>query len=74
MIDDNQELINAQEVALYCLRHERNNRLKQTDWVAGEDVPQSIKDRWFPYRQALRDITENYTSLDDVVWPTKPSS
>jgi hypothetical protein len=24
------------------------------------------------YRQALRDITETYTSLDDVVWPTKP--
>lgn len=25
------------------------------------------------YRQALRDITNTYTSLDDVVWPTKPS-
>ena len=24
------------------------------------------------YRQALRDITDSYTSLDDVVWPTKP--
>jgi len=24
------------------------------------------------YRQALRDITETYTSLDDVVWPVKP--
>ncbi len=24
------------------------------------------------YRQSLRDITTTYTSLDDVVWPTKP--
>jgi len=24
------------------------------------------------YRQALRDITETYTSLDDVVWPVMP--
>ena len=46
--------------------------IKETDWVAGEDVPQSIKDNWYPYRQALRDITESYSSLDDVVWPTKP--
>jgi len=25
------------------------------------------------YRQALRDITETYTSLEDVVWPTPPA-
>ena len=24
------------------------------------------------YRQALRDITKTYKSLDDVKWPTKP--
>jgi len=24
------------------------------------------------YRQALRDITDSYASLDDVVWPVKP--
>jgi len=24
------------------------------------------------YRQALRDITDSATSLEDVVWPTKP--
>jgi len=24
------------------------------------------------YRQALRDITNTYSSLDDVVWPEKP--
>ena len=54
------------------LREERNYRLTQTDWVNGGDVPQATKDAWYPYRQALRDITDTYTSLDDVVWPTKP--
>jgi hypothetical protein len=24
------------------------------------------------YRQALRNITENYSSLENVVWPVKP--
>lgn len=54
------------------LRDERNLRLKETDWVSGEDVPQNIKDVWFPYRQALRDITETHTSLENVIWPEKP--
>ena len=57
---------------LYYIRKERNIRIAETDWVSGEDVPQAIKDIWFPYRQALRDITDTYTSLEDVVWPTKP--
>lgn len=25
------------------------------------------------YREALRNITDNYTSLEDVVWPIKPA-
>lgn len=54
------------------LRLERNRLLQETDWVAGDDVPQSLKDLYSIYRQALRDITNTYSSLDDVVWPTKP--
>jgi hypothetical protein len=56
----------------FHLRLQRDIKLKETDWVSGEDVPQSIKDMYFPYRQALRDITDTYSSLADVVWPTKP--
>tara|TARA_B000000557_G_scaffold258255_1_gene252465 strand:+ start:1418 stop:1756 length:339 start_codon:yes stop_codon:yes gene_type:complete len=54
------------------LRGKRDELLKETDWVGGTDVPQSLKDTWETYRQQLRDITSNYTSLDDVVWPEKP--
>lgn len=53
------------------IRTDRDKLLKETDWVSGEDVPQSIKDAWFPYRQSLRDITTT-PNPDDVVWPTKP--
>lgn len=54
------------------VRDTRDQLLKETDWVSGEDVPQSIKDLYFPYRQELRDITSTYASPDDVVFPTKP--
>ena len=53
------------------VREYRDLQLKETDWVSGEDVPQAIKDVWFPYRQTLRDIT-SIENPDDVVWPTKP--
>ena len=53
------------------VREYRDLELKETDWVSGEDVPQAIKDVWFPYRQTLRDIT-SIENPDDVVWPTKP--
>ena len=55
---------------LKALRAERDRKLAETDWTALGDVTQSAE--MATYRQALRDITESYTSLDDVVWPTKP--
>tara|TARA_B110000503_G_C7051337_1_gene372460 strand:- start:42 stop:374 length:333 start_codon:yes stop_codon:yes gene_type:complete len=54
------------------LRDVRNVLLLETDWVSGTDVTESLKTKWNPYRQDLRDITNTYTSLEDVVWPTKP--
>ena len=55
---------------LAALRAERNHRLAETDYLALSDNTLSAK--MTTYRQALRDITNSYTSLDDVVWPTKP--
>jgi hypothetical protein len=53
------------------LRLERNQRLANTDWWASSDLTMTNEQR--EYRQALRDITETYTSLDDVVWPEVPN-
>ena len=63
------ELTNAEPLRL--LRTERNRLLAETDYWNASDTP-DMSDEQIAYRQALRDITETYTSLDDVVWPTKP--
>jgi hypothetical protein len=55
---------------LKLLREERDRRIAQTDWWASSDL--TMTEEQTAYRQALRDITETYSSLDDVVWPTKP--
>ena len=63
------ELVAAEPMRL--LRAERNQRLANTDWWASSDL--TMTEAQTAYRQALRDITETYTSLDDVVWPEKPN-
>lgn len=56
--------------SLQDLRRVRDFLLAETDWWASSDLTMTAEQT--AYRQALRDITETYTSLDDVVWPTKP--
>lgn len=58
------------EFWLNDLRAERNRRIAETDWWALDDRTMTTEQA--AYRQALRDITDTYSSLDTVVWPTKP--
>ncbi len=51
------------------IRRERNNLLGDTDWWAVQDRTMSQAER--DYRQALRDITDQPTFPDSVVWPTE---
>jgi len=66
------EVIAAEPLNL--MREIRNIKLAETDWVVtmhkelGTNIPTAMK----TYRQALRDITDGATSLDDVTWPEKP--
>ena len=62
------ELNNGEPLKL--LRQERNRRLAETDWWGASDLTMTTDQE--NYRQALRDITNHYTDLDTVVWPTKP--
>ena len=55
---------------LDILREKRDAKLAETDWWASSDL--TMTSAQTTYRQALRDITDNATSLDDVTWPTKP--
>ena len=60
------------------LREKRNELLKDSDWTQLQDVQnsfdESTKNKWVVYRQALRDIVEEYskneiTNIDQVNWP-----
>ena len=62
------ELVAAEPMRL--LREERDRLIAETDWWASSDL--TMTSAQTTYRQALRDITDNATSLDDVTWPTKP--
>ena len=69
-------VFNSEKFISY-VRSERDNKLWLSDWTQVLDSPLSDTDKaeWATYRQALRDVPENYssaTSIDDVVWPTKP--
>jgi len=55
---------------LKALRAERDRLIAATDWWASSDL--TMTDAQTAYRQALRDITDDATSLDDVTWPTAP--
>jgi hypothetical protein len=53
------------------IRAERNAKLAATDWTQGADTPQAIKDKYAPYRQALRDVPAQSGFPNTVVWPTQ---
>lgn len=52
------------------LRQKRNEKLAETDWWVLPD--RTPTEEQLSYRQALRDITNTYSSLHNVVWPEKP--
>ena len=69
------ELVAAEP--LNQVREVRNAKLAETDWVVIKEREEggSVSNfaDWKTYRQALRDITKTYKSLDTVKWPTAPS-
>ncbi len=54
------------------VRGERNEKLAATDWTQAADVPQSIKDSYASYRQALRDISNQSGFPNEITWPIAP--
>ena len=65
----------AFKISMDNLRTERNNLLAQTDYLALSD--QTMTAEMTAYRQALRDITNGLTTVEDVeavVFPEKPEA
>ena len=61
--------------ALETLREQRNMKLADCDWVVvkAQEDGTAVPAAWATYRQALRDITDTYSNVEEVVWPEKPS-
>jgi hypothetical protein len=57
-----------------ALKAQREELLKACDWTQLEDSPLSAEDKasWATYRQSLRDIPQDYTEVESVVWPEQP--
>ena len=61
------------DMAMKNLRKKRNKLLAETDYLALSD--NTMSESMITYRQALRDITENLTTVEQVQaveFPTKP--
>jgi len=61
------------DVAMQDLRTERDRLIAETDYLALSD--QTLSTEMSTYRQALRNITNGITTVDqanNVTWPTKP--
>ena len=54
------------------LRRLRDKELSNTDWRAVKD--RTMSQDWKDYRQALRDLPQDYQLADDAAdnWPTPP--
>jgi hypothetical protein len=55
------------------IRMQRDNLLRETDWVGLKDVVLANKEAWLTYRQALRDIPSTFKTPEEVVWPEVPN-
>jgi len=52
------------------VREARDLLIGKTDWSQCADIDQSTKDKWVPYRKALRDVPQQAGFPFSVVWPT----
>ena len=56
------------------LRHVRDALMLCTDWTQAADSPLDAGQRaaWASYRQALRELPENYRGAGPIPWPREP--
>ena len=69
------ESLNLQKIkpiTAETVRAERDGKLMTSDWTQLPDVPQTIRDKYTTYRQALRDIPLQTGFPQEILWPTKP--
>jgi hypothetical protein len=50
----------------------RNRFLAASDWRDLPSYPGDDQAAWRTYRQKLRDLPQDYTDVEDIVFPTEP--
>ena len=64
----------AADLNLNMVRADRNSMLGSTDWtqIGDATLGDHTAEEWRTYRQALKDIPQNYTRVSEVIWPNDP--
>jgi hypothetical protein len=64
----------AHDLDLNHVRGQRNGLLSGSDWTQIGDAAlgDHTAEEWATYREELRDLTETYSRVSDVVWPNDP--
>jgi len=74
MVFDGDEVIDSgsHDLDWHEIRSKRDQELKATDWRAVKD--RTMSQAWKDYRQALRDLPQDYASANDAAdnWPQPP--
>lgn len=53
-------------------RQQRNAQLRASDWTQLPDMPETIRQAWGRYRQALRDLPQQPGFPQQIHWPQAP--
>ena len=64
----------AADLDMSMVRAERNALLGASDWTQLGDATlgDHTAEEWRIYRQALKDVPQNYSRVSEVVWPEDP--
>ena len=64
----------AADLDMSMVRAERNALLGASDWTQLGDATlgDHTAEEWRIYRQALKDVPQNYSRVSEVVWPETP--
>jgi hypothetical protein len=64
----------AADLDLNMVRNERDALLSGSDWtqIGDATLGDHTAEEWRTYRQALKDIPQDYTRVSEVVWPNDP--
>lgn len=53
-------------------RAKRDELLRESEWTQARDQPMALSEEWTPYRQALRDISDQPGFPRSIDWPIPP--